>query len=108
MTAIWDKTCLRYFQHFVLNGPCQAVDQHVRQDEGGGHCGHDGRLRAHPLLGLLVEEERVGADVRGDSVLRHDVVQHQLHPLRQGRRLQVRRQSRRLRNKIQLKSVRFL
>ena len=60
------------------------------------------------MLRLLVEEERVGADVRGDSVLRHDVVQHQLHPLRQGRRLQVRRQSRRLRNKIQLKSVRFL
>ena len=74
-------------QYIVPDGSNEAADEHVRQDPRGRHRRHDRRLRAHALLRLLVEEERVGADVRRDSVLRHDLVQHLIHPLRQGRRV---------------------
>ena len=71
-------------QYIVPDGSNEAAHKHVRQDPRGRHHRHDRRLRPHPLLGVLVEKERVGADVRRDPVLCHDLVQYILHPLRQG------------------------
>ena len=79
-------------QHTLSDGSHEAADEHVRQDPRHRDHRDDRGLRADPLLRLLVEEERVGADVRGDPVLRHDLVQHLLHPLRQGRGVQMRGQ----------------
>ena len=72
-----------YLQHHLSYGTCQAVEKHVRQDQVGGHHRHDRRLCPHPVLGVLVEEERAGPDVCGDSVLCNDLVFHLIHSLRQ-------------------------
>ena len=76
-----------FFQHNISDGPCQAVEKHVRQDEVGRHRRDDRRLRPHAVLGVLVEEERAGLDVRGDSILCDDLVLHLIHSLRQRRLL---------------------
>ena len=71
-------------QHFIPDGSDEAVDHHVRQDQGDCHGGDVGCLSPHALLSILVEEECSGSHVRHHPVLRHDLVLHLLHPLRQG------------------------
>ena len=83
-TLPFENETLPSLQYIVPDGSYEAVEQHVRQDEGDSHGGDALCSHPHPLLCILVEEERASPHVRHHPVLRHDLVLDLLHPLRQG------------------------